>query len=226
MSTPRAHEYCSPPYYRDLRSQKETNSSVCQWDLSESNVFRQDPNITPTHTLDSALTGSPSKWQSVAWCQVWSITSLPPNEQSSQLMRRDSASACPKFSVHWYCILKSYPSRTVAQRWRRFVEWLSNITTRQISHTSQSILLASLTCTHTHTHFDSTMWTPLTRLMWIDFFLTHLAHLSTIQIYYEETRSANNRLVSGLDKVLSTTCSHCVNTSSTRILFTALLSWP
>ena len=66
--------------------------------------------------------------------------------------------------------------------------WLSNITTRQISHTSQSILLASLTCTHTHTHththFDSTMWTPLTRIMWIDFFLTHLAHLSTIQIYH------------------------------------------
>ena len=60
--------------------------------------------------------------------------------------------------------------------------WLSNITTRQISHTSQSILLALLTCSHAH--FDSTMWIPLTRLMWIDFLLTHLAHLSTIQLYH------------------------------------------
>ena len=102
------------------------------------------------------------------------------------------------------CILMAKLNKFVSKKIKyEFVLWANNhasvsvlayLTALMIKHHNTSnITYISInltrfahmhTHTHTHTHFDSTMWTPLTRLMWIDFFLTHLAYLSTIQIYH------------------------------------------
>ena len=64
-------------------------------------------------------------------------------DQSSQ--REDPARSSERSIVLW---ANNHTSVLYVHIW---LCWWSNITTRQKSHTSQSILLASLTCTHTHT---------------------------------------------------------------------------